>query len=72
VLAQINRSAPRFFGPCSHAIVPSPDPLKLRLGLRPSYLRKTRTPRPMRSASDGAGIKGVRPLAQGPPPASDR
>jgi hypothetical protein len=38
-----------------------PRSLKDPVGLRPSYLRKTFTPRPMRSAITGAGISGVAP-----------
>ena len=38
-----------------------PRSLKEPVGLRPSYLRNTETPRPMRSEMAGAGISGVAP-----------
>ena len=59
VLAQITASEP-----ASRALLIAmvmPRSLKEPVGLRPSYLRNTFTPRPIRSEITGAGISGVAP-----------
>ena len=59
VLAQITASEPASLA-LEMAMV-MPRSLKEPVGLRPSYLRNTFTPLPIRSAITGAGIRGVAP-----------